>query len=114
MTLMHLFTSQITAHAQQGRPMNVPVWSSYYGMDVMADLTYGNSFKLLETGKPNEVWEKMHTQFAPTVGISTVSPWLLRGLMAIPGASVLKKRWYDICENLVQERIKVRISLLFP
>ena len=102
------YGSQLLSRIQafDGQPVNVSRWFNIYGFDVMGDLAFGASFKMLETSDEHWAFTLVHDGMAPMSRFLPV--WLLRMMIAIPGIMSDYWRLVGYWGELVKERINVR------
>ena len=93
-------------HGFDGQPVNVSKWFNLYTFDVMGDLAFGTSFKMLETSEEHWAIKLLNGGMEP---LSWMFPmWLFRLLSAIPGAMSDYWRFIDYCAKRLEERMNVR------
>ena len=91
-----------------GQPVNVSKWFNLYTFDVMGDLAFGTSFKMLEMSEEHWAIKLLNEGMKP---LSWMFPaWLFRLLTAIPGAMSDFWRFLDYGAKRVEERMNVRPS----
>ena len=89
-----------------GQPVNVSKWFNLYTFDVMGDLAFNASFKMLETGEEHWAFKLFHEGMKP---MSLFLPvWLLRMMKEVPGMMRDYWRLIGYWAELVQERMNVR------
>ena len=94
--------------AFDGQPVNVSKWFNLYTFDVMGDLAFNASFKMLEMGEEHWAFNLLHGGMKP---LSLFLPvWLLRMMMAVPGMMRDYWRLIGYWAELVKERMNVRPS----
>ena len=91
-----------------GQPVNVSKWFNLYTFDVMGDLAFGTSFKMLEMSEEHWAIKLLNEGMAPLSWNFPV--WLFRLLAAIPGAMRDFWRFLDYGAKRVEERMNVRPS----
>lgn len=97
---------QLEAFSQ--KPVNVTKWFSLYSFDVMGDLAFGSSFKMLESSE--EHWAiKLLTDGMVALGWMFPT-WFFRLLTAIPGASRDWWRFISFCCQKLNERMNVTMT----
>ena len=104
------YCNQLLARIQgfDGQPVNVSKWFNLYTFDVMGDLAFGTSFKMLEMSEEHWAIKLLIEGMEP---ISWMFPtWLFRLLAAIPGAMSNFWRFLDYGAKRVEERMNVRPS----
>jgi hypothetical protein len=68
-----------------GKPMNVTKWFNFYSFDVMGDLAFGKSYKMLESGEKH--WSlQLLSEGMDSIGFNFPT-WFFPVLIAIPGAA---------------------------
>ncbi|KAK2836068.1 hypothetical protein FQN49_006714 [Arthroderma sp. PD_2] len=88
-----------------GAPVDICKWFKYFGFDVMGDLSFGQSFDLLTSGRPNFLFDMMESG-KPVVGALIGVPWLFILFQKLPGISRVRSNWITWCGKQVQERKK--------
>lgn len=90
----------------EGKPIDMAKLFSCYSFDVMGDLAFGKSFKMLETSQNHKVIDLLEAGFLPLALHLPV--WFLRLGMCIP---TLSKDWFDFvgfCRDRLQARMKYK------
>lgn len=104
----NIYGNQLLSRIQafDGQPVDVSKWFNIYGFDVMGDLAFGSSFKMLETSEEHWGFKLLHEGLDPMCRFLPV--WLLRMMTAIPG--VMRDYWRLVgyWAELVRERTNVR------
>lgn len=95
--------AQLATRTEQ--PLNITKWFNLYIFDIMGDLAFAKSFKMLESTEEH---------FAVKVlddGLKTVGwmlpTWVFRLLLAIPGLAQEFSRFLEYCNQRLDERMKV-------
>jgi hypothetical protein len=97
---------QLTANA--GKVIDANDWFSYYGFDVMGDLTFGKSFSALRTGTRPPVLKLLHRSIKAVTLLGT-APWTAQIIQSLPVARGRVANWLKWCEQQVGERKKVLV-----
>lgn len=92
---------------ESGRPLDASKWFNYYSFDVMGDLAFGKSFKMLTTGKEHFFLQLLH-QGQSAAGVFTPIPWATVLLKQVPFALRTLHKFLAWCGRQVEERQKVR------
>ncbi|KAL2848581.1 cytochrome P450 [Aspergillus pseudoustus] len=88
-----------------GKPVDISKWFNFWSFDVMGDLAFGQSFKMLHEAKGHWAVDLLDKQ---QEGAGFGLPcWAARALMAIPGA---RKAYYTFL-RFCAEQIETRIGL---
>lgn len=87
-----------------GQPTNICKWVNCYSFDVMGDLGFGQSFGCLETGELHWAINLLNEGMAPA-GLG-IPDWLLRVLLAVPGATAGYYRFVSFCCQRLDDRLK--------
>ena len=91
--------------AFDGQPVNVSKWFNLYSFDVMGDLAFGTSFKMLETSEEHWAIKLLNEGMAP---LSWMFPmWFFRLMTAVPG---LMRDWWRFI-GYCAERVDVRMNV---
>ena len=104
------YCNQLLSRIQDfdGQPVDVSKWFNLYTFDVMGDLAFGTSFKMLEMSEEHWAIKLLIEGMEP---ISWMFPtWLFRLLAAIPGAMSNFWRFLDYGAKRLEERMNVRPS----
>ena len=94
-----------------GQPINASKWFNLYTFDVMGDLAFGTSFKMLETSEEHWAIKLLNEGLVPVSWM--FPPWFFKIMTAIPG---LTKDWWKFisyCSQKLDERMKVSLSKSF-
>ncbi|KAI0911428.1 cytochrome P450 [Ustulina deusta] len=91
-----------------GRPMDVAKWFNLYSFDVMGDLAFGTSFKMLETSKEHSAIKLLTSGLE---GLSYKLPmWFFRIMTSIPA---LTRDWWGFigyCVGQLENRMKKKVD----
>ena len=91
--------------AFDGQPVNTSKWFMYFSLDIMGDLAFGTSFKMLETSEEHWAIDLLNKGLAP---LSWMSPiWFLRLMAAIPGTMRQRRNFIRYCAQRLDERMSV-------
>ena len=104
------YCNQLLSRIQgfDGQPVNVSKWFNLYTFDVMGDLAFGTSFKMLETSEEHWAIKLLNEGMEP---LSWMFPlWFLRLMTAVPGLMRDFWRFLDYGAKRVEERMNVRPS----
>jgi cytochrome P450 family 628 len=102
--LRHATTLTQQFRVRAGQDVNATQWSAFYFWDIMGDLSFGTSFKSLETGKAHDYMANIHSAIRP-FGIMSTNSWvgfLLQSL--VPRRLVLA--FQDYSRRTIEHRIK--------
>ena len=102
------YCNQLLSRIQgfDGQPVNVSKWFNLYTFDVMGDLAFGTSFKMLETSEEHWAIKLLNEGMEP---LSWMFPmWFLRLMTAVPGLMRDFWRFLDYGAKRVEERMNVR------
>ena len=89
----------------QGQPINVTKWFNLYSFDVMGDLAFGKSYKMLESGEKHWSLQLLGEGMDP-IGFQ-LPIWFFRILITIPGAANGFLKFIKYCSEQLEERMKV-------
>ena len=91
--------------AFEGQPFDVTKWFSFYNFDIMGDLAFGSSFKMLETNEEHWAIKLLNEGMAP---LSWGFPqWFFRLLTAVPPLMRDWFRFISYCAKRLDERMNV-------
>lgn len=89
----------------RGQPTSLTKWMKHYGFDVMGDLAFGQSFRMLDTGQNHPVIDILDGAINL---VSRVPPvWAFRLGIAIPVLNRTWCEWRDFARDSVLKRMKV-------
>lgn len=91
-----------------GQPFNVSKWFNLYSFDVMGDLAFGTSFKMLEASEEHWAIKLLNEGIEPLSFLFPV--WFFRLMAAIPGLMGNWWKFIGYCADKVDERIRVGYS----
>ena len=104
-----LLEKRIGCLSAKHEPIDVVKWFHWFSIDVMMDLTFSKSFRMLETGLAHPITKMLHDSLE-IVGLLSPVPWLIRiGLDLLPRCPVVKQ-WRDLVttsRQLMGERKEV-------
>lgn len=94
-----------------GTPVNVSLWMTYFGFDVIGDLTFGNPFNMLKDGTSTPILD-LYIKSLPRPAIRRCVPWLLGLVPRPPRIGRARNRmgsseWFS---TLLQGRKEVRLN----
>jgi tryprostatin B 6-hydroxylase len=95
--------------AFDSQPVNVTKWFNLFSFDVMGDLSFGESFDMLENSKEHWAIQLLNNGIDPLAFCIPV--WFFRIVAAIPGAA---KDWWgfmDYCRGRMFQRMNVNLFL---
>ncbi|CCF34289.1 benzoate 4-monooxygenase cytochrome P450 [Colletotrichum higginsianum] len=95
--------SQIETH--KGTPFNMTDWSNFFSFDVMGDLAFGKSFRMLENGIKHHFMTDLHKNME-SVGMFSHMIWLFPLFKNTPIINAGQKRFWHFVKSQVDERIK--------
>ena len=98
--------SQIRAF--DGQPVNFDKWSHLYTFDVMGDLAFGSSFKMLDTSEEHWAVKLLNEGLEPLAWLFPI--WFLRFMSAVPG---MMRNWFKFiryCSQRLDDRMNVSPS----
>ncbi|WQF89198.1 Putative cytochrome P450 [Colletotrichum destructivum] len=95
--------SQIETH--KGTPFNMTDWSNFFSFDVMGDLAFGKSFRMLENGIKHHFMTDLHKNLE-SVGMFSHMIWLFPVFKNTPIINSRHKRFWHFVKSQVDERIK--------
>ncbi len=87
-----------------GQPTDVSQWLYWYSFDVMGDLAFGESFKMLDTAKNHWATTLMEAGILPLALL--IPMWLLRLGLSVPG---LSRDWW-LFLNFSKDRLLARMA----
>lgn len=94
--------------AFDGQPINASKWFNLYSVDVVGDLAFGTSFKMLEMSEEHWAIKLLSQGLDP---LSFLFPmWFFRFMAAIPGLMSDWFRFIDYCAQRLEERMRVSPS----
>lgn len=88
-----------------GRPFDITRWSNLYNFDIMGDLAFGTSFKMLETSTEHYAIKLLNAGM-DNHGLM-LPMWFMRLMMAVPRLTSDWWRAIAYCNERMDERIKV-------
>ncbi|KAH8691814.1 cytochrome P450 [Talaromyces proteolyticus] len=92
---------QLSKRTQQ--PEDITKWIQFFGFDVMGDLVFGKSFRMLEEGRPHFILGQM-AAMGPVVGSLICVPWLFILFQNLPVISHMRNKWIGWCKSQVEDR----------
>ena len=102
----NILISQIETY--HGQSINVSKWFNFYSFDIMGDLAFGTSFKMLEASEEHWAIKLLNEGIEP---LSFMFPvWFFRFMTAVPG---LMRDWWkfiDYCAQRLDDRMTVSFS----
>lgn len=98
---------RIDSEAGQGKPLDMSMWFNFYSFDVMGDLSLGESFGMLDRGKPHWFMESLHN-FMLSVGVFGHIMWAMTIFNKLPVVSSENAKFNSWVAKAVDKRIKVR------
>ena len=110
---MKKYRNKLIAHfeAFDGQPVNVSKWFKFYTFDIMGDLAYGKSFKMLETSEEHWAIKLLNEGIEP---LSWMCPmWFFRLMTTIPGLMGDWWRCIGYCSQRLDERMNVSYLYFF-
>lgn len=78
----------------------------FLGFDLVSELTFGESFNMLSTGKPNGLTAEFE-QGKKFVGFAMLSMWLFYLVKAFPGVDAHIQHWERWYERAIDKRREV-------
>ena len=90
-----------------GTVFDASSWFYFFGFDVMGDLTFGESFHMLETGRKHFAIDLLDKGMN-LLGIFSPTPWLARIGFHIPGAATSWKRMFRWSDKQIRQRLESR------
>lgn len=97
---------QIERRVSAGERVNVTDWAVFYSLDVMASMSYSESFGLLASGTLDYYMRTIQDSLI-FVGIFSWLTWLMPVVRAIPGLNRADAR----LQRFLTDRVEKRISL---
>ncbi|MCJ1385516.1 hypothetical protein MMC17_008639 [Xylographa soralifera] len=85
--------------------VNVSEWFHWFSFDVMGDLTFAKSFRMLENGEAHPLTEMLRKSLA-MIGLLSPAPWMLRlGIDIFPYHPVVRQwmEWIKYAKALARE-----------
>ncbi|KAL4966006.1 cytochrome P450 [Aspergillus stella-maris] len=86
-----------------GTPVNASLWMSYFGFDVMGDLTFGKSFNMLKEGANAPILDR-YVKSLPFPGVGRCAPWVFLLLNNLPIIRATRQGFIDWSMAQVRER----------
>ncbi|KAJ5226531.1 hypothetical protein N7468_007756 [Penicillium chermesinum] len=86
--------------------INATEWFHFYSFDVMADIAFGKSFEMIQTGKPHFAFDLLREGMRP-LGVLGPVPWAFCVLTSIPGLGGGFKMFVNWCTEQVEKRKKI-------
>ncbi|XP_014558733.1 hypothetical protein COCVIDRAFT_36033 [Bipolaris victoriae FI3] len=107
--LVEEFTEKLLAqlHKQNGEPIELLRYCSYYSYDVMSKLAFGDSMGFVE-GKQSEVAASILNTFNSSLsvmGLMYHMPWLMNTLGVVTSIAGPMKEWQDWSVSQMKQRI---------
>ncbi|KAH8811348.1 cytochrome P450 monooxygenase-like protein [Xylogone sp. PMI_703] len=99
--------------ARTGKSINVNKWFHFYSFDVMADIAFGKSFGMVESGTEHFALDLLREGMEP-LGLLGPVPWAFMILARIPGLGSGYKRFVAWAAEQVQNRMKMDSSIEEP
>lgn len=93
-------------HAASGEPVNASECFTFLGFDLISELTFGRSWNMLSTGKPEPIIEEFLAG-KKFLGFILLDIWLLHLLLALPPVSKRMQYWFGYYERALKERKEV-------
>ena len=81
-------------------------WAKYYAFDVMADLTFGSSFRMLQTGEMHSLIPMLESG-QKALGFIGAVPWLFTIVTKLPLVSSQIATFCNWCELKIRSRKQV-------
>lgn len=94
------------------KPEDITKWIHFFGLDVMGDLVFGKSFRMLELGRPHFILKQM-AAMGPLVGSLICVPWLLILFQNLPIIGHMRNKWIAWCKSQVEDRRTVSYLSLY-
>lgn len=90
-------------------PIDMARFCSFFGFDVMGDLSFGKSFNMLTDGNSHYILDHMEST-RPAVGALICIPWLFILIQSLPIIRSQRANWIAWCGSQVAERKKMGSS----
>lgn len=97
---------RVDSKATQGEPLDMSMWFNFYSFDVMGDLSLGESFGMLDRGKPHWFMESLHN-FMLSLGIFGHIMWAIHIFNKLPVVSSENAKFNSWVSKAVEKRMKV-------
>lgn len=86
--------------------MDASLWFNFYSFDVMGDLSFGESFGMLDRGKEHFIMTTLHG-FMSMIGIFGHIMWMFRIFTSLPLISAGSLKFKGWVKEMVQKRMEV-------
>ncbi|KAK4222043.1 Tryprostatin B 6-hydroxylase [Podospora fimiseda] len=97
--------SVVGQHSEQQKPLNVTEWFDFFVFDIMEDLAFNKSSKMLENGKESYIFETIRADMY-NIAFFTHLPWLLPFLKRTPLLNNNYLQFWKWIQNQIDERRK--------
>ncbi|KAK2756652.1 hypothetical protein FQN54_005097 [Arachnomyces sp. PD_36] len=89
-------------------PMDMAKWFNLFTFDVMGDLAFGSSFRMLETSKEHEAIRLLNFGLKP---LGFMFPmWFFRFMTGVPGMARNWWKFIDYCTSQLESRMQMKID----
>ncbi|KAF1349719.1 putative P450 monooxygenase [Delphinella strobiligena] len=99
----HQLISQL--YAQAGTPVNATLWFNLYSFDIMGDLAFAKSYKMLESGTPHSAFTIL-SEGMEAFGY-TLPDWAVRLIISIPLLTRPIIKFRAFCAEQTEQRMRV-------
>lgn len=91
-TALHGYESRVNSYTAQmlrgirdseARPFNVTQWFGFWGFDIMGDMAFGESFRLMDRNT-EDYYYKTTARFLPMLSVFSPIPWVFPFMKRIP------------------------------
>lgn len=89
----------------EGRPLNVTRWFGFWGFDIMGDMAFGASFRLMDRNE-EDYYYKTTTRFLPMLSVFSPIPWVFPFMKRIPILNREINEFDDFEEALFWKRFR--------
>ncbi|KAK3987119.1 Tryprostatin B 6-hydroxylase [Cladorrhinum sp. PSN332] len=97
--------SVVREHSDQNKPLNVTQWFDFFVFDIMEDLAFNKSSKMLENGKESYIFETIRADMY-SIAFFTHLPWLLPFLKRTPLLNNNYLQFWKWIQTQIDERRK--------
>lgn len=99
----HQLIDQIYANA--GNPINATLWFNLYSFDIMGDLAFAKSYKMLQSGQQHSAF-KILSEGMEAFGY-TLPDWAVRLIISIPALTQPIVKFRTFCAEQTQQRMSI-------
>ncbi|OJD10365.1 hypothetical protein AJ78_08596 [Emergomyces pasteurianus Ep9510] len=98
--------NQLNVKAQDGKPIAIASWMSYFSFDVIGDVAFSRPFNMIKDGKAAEILETFEMS-RTSMGYLFCAPWMFIVLQRLPPFSIVWASRVEHHARKVAERMKL-------